>query len=269
MCSPNDVSVDAAAILALDEQMDEIVDRWTEHIRDTLRELVVQAKVVSKRSKGVDPLNLAIITFGFAKSPYGSKRCAFSSSVSKLYMRVAGNPDKRNALSPYEKIVHAKGSSLYHDVACRRIYVPKPTSFVRTLIKMAGLEADTATATDMDALDLRWLANDNRIYSWRTAVSILKGLDIARSLIRLHQISHYYQDGESEGLRLADPQELPHAKAKEAQSLRHWFDRVWMCTRCDNSRAAGPMIWEKVMEHLLHEYVLHDISPGYTAHGAY
>ena len=89
MCSPNDVSVDAAATLALDEQMDEIVDRWTEHIRDTLRELVVQAKVVSKRSKGVDPLNLAIITFGFAKSPYDSKRCAFSSSASKLYMRAS------------------------------------------------------------------------------------------------------------------------------------------------------------------------------------
>lgn len=183
MCSPIDTSNDTAAVLELDGQMDEIADSWTEHIRATLHEMVVKAKVVTKRSQGVDPLDLAMITFGPKKASASSKWCGFFPSVVGRHIPRTGL-ESGTTLSPYEEFVYAKSPGPFRDAACRHIYVRKPTHLARTVIKMAKLKADTATATEMDALDLRWLDSDNRIYTWREIVSVPKTLESARGLIR-------------------------------------------------------------------------------------
>ena len=132
-----DTSIGAAAVLELDAQMDEIADNWAKHIRGTLRELVVKAKIVTRRSQGVDPLDLAMITFDPKKASSGSKWCGFFPSVVGRHILRTGL-DPGTTLSPYEEVVYAKSPGPYRDAACRHIYARKPTNLVRTVIKMEG-----------------------------------------------------------------------------------------------------------------------------------
>lgn len=174
LCSPPDVPVDGAAFLALDGQMDVIVERWTGHVREALRELVVQAKAVTKRSKGIDPLDLAMMVFGPKDNAVAGDWCRFFPSVAnERVLRTAG-AELGRAVSPYEEFIYAKSPGPFCDTAGTRLCGPQPTSFVRRVIRMAGLRGDTATAAEMDALDLRWLDHDGFVYTWRELVSTLE-----------------------------------------------------------------------------------------------
>ncbi|EPS96594.1 hypothetical protein FOMPIDRAFT_1053092 [Fomitopsis schrenkii] len=236
LCSPPDVPVDGAAFLALDGQMDVIVERWTGHVREALRELVVQAKAVTKRSKGIDPLDLAMMVFGPKDNAVAGDWCRFFPSVAnERVLRTAG-AELGRAVSPYEEFIYAKSPGPFCDTAGTRLCGPQPTSFVRRVIRMAGLRGDTATAAEMDALDLRWLDHDGFVYTWREL------------------ISYYHCYGEPKGWRSARVEELVQARQRGIERLQNGHDRVWTCIRCNEAQARGPMTWVDVTEHLFAEH---------------
>lgn len=73
----------------------------------------------------------------------------------------------------YRKFVCEKYQYRYVGCTGTSIRFAKPDSMMRTVVEMCGKDPDTATAAEMDALDVR-LITRSEIKNWRSAVSSLR-----------------------------------------------------------------------------------------------
>ncbi|EPT02415.1 hypothetical protein FOMPIDRAFT_1040898 [Fomitopsis schrenkii] len=149
MCAPADVHVDTSAFLALNDHIEEIVERWRVRVYQVIREKVDKAGFV--HPAGGDPLELATAVFSgpgkyvqhFEFLPFLLKHLRPSVNVPTM--------------SKYELWAHKRGPQPFNERSSSPLLAlgPKLRSVVRSMIEMAGKDPDTATTAELDALDLR------------------------------------------------------------------------------------------------------------------
>ncbi|KAH9927807.1 uncharacterized protein B0H18DRAFT_1210527 [Fomitopsis serialis] len=204
MCAPADQVVDRTSFLALEEQIDVIIEDWRTRVCEEFRKPFVEGKIKVKAPRGVDPLDLATTAFAIYK-PHKSPSAFFPNIVASSGVRSATREEGRNM---YERFIYGR-----KDIHC---YVPPTPDLclmrdcnAPEIIRSCGLDPDTATAKDMDALDARWVRNVTRtIVTWRTAVlwggsvwHLADARDIARAKEREGAILPIAKDAVEEHLR--------------------------------------------------------------------
>ncbi|KAH9927815.1 uncharacterized protein B0H18DRAFT_1002352 [Fomitopsis serialis] len=224
MCAPADEVVDRARFLALEGQLDTLVEKWRTRICKHLRGLLSKYKIKSPR--GVDPLDLATTLFEFTESSFPRIE-PFPNVIAPNALRF---PTPRTRRDAYEKFVYwqARADLSFIGTALKPL---KPNAFVRRVIQLCGKDPDTATAREMDALDVRLVSDE--IVTWRGAV-------VKAAKCEPHNVLNW---------RLADAHEIIEVKEIEMRILTK--AKVWTCTRCEESRM--PVARDIVMEHLCTE----------------
>ncbi|KAH9915878.1 uncharacterized protein B0H18DRAFT_1124560 [Fomitopsis serialis] len=165
MCAPADEVVDQASFLALEGQMDAIVDSWRTRVCKDFRRVLAKHK--AKRRRGVDPLDLATTLFVVDNSEPGRISMFFPNIVAHSDLRSA---TQANGTDTYEKFVYGQ-----EDVRC--YFAPdalRPwalTDSIREVIRACGKDPSTATAADLDASDVRLVGDDEAVTTWRGAKS--------------------------------------------------------------------------------------------------
>ena len=173
MCEPPDVTVDKARFLALEGQMEAIVERWRARIDGQFRGLFTKAKITS--AKNVDVLALATTVFSGCDWPYIRK--GFPEVVDDVAVR-AVDPEYQGKES-YIKFVQGQyhDGSRYTGCAKSSLRAVKPNAAMQKIVKMCGKNPSTATAADMDALDVRFVSKGSSIQDWRAVVSLFPPLE--------------------------------------------------------------------------------------------
>ncbi|KAI0733735.1 hypothetical protein C8Q72DRAFT_552355 [Fomitopsis betulina] len=127
----------------------------------------------------------------------------------------------------YRKFVCEKYQYRYVGCTGTSIRFAKPDSMMRTVVEMCGKDPDTATAAEMDALDVR-LITRSEIKNWRSAMHYATIVNVAPEW------------------RLATAKELEDVKAKELKALR--TKKVWTCSKCE--QPCTPTTRDRIEEHL-------------------
>ena len=167
MCEPPSAVVDKARFLALEDAMEAIIERWRARVDSQFRGLFVKAKIATP--KNVDVLTLATTVFSGCDWPRAFKW--FPQVVSDYEVRPY-TPDYAGK-DAYLKFVHKQDCDGSRYMGCSRASIRpvKPNKSVRMIIEMCGKDPDTATAAEMDVLDVRVVSKESVIMDWRTAVS--------------------------------------------------------------------------------------------------
>lgn len=225
MCAPGNEVVDRARFIALEGQLDTLVEKWRTRICKDLRGLLSKYKIKSPR--GVDPLDLATTLFQFTESSFTCIE-PFPNVIAPDALRFPTPKTRRDA---YEKFVYwrARADLSLIGTALEPL---KPNDFVRRVIRLCGKDPDTATVKEMDALDVRLVSDE--IVTWRGAV-------VRAARCKPHNVLNW---------RLADAHETIKVKEIEMEILLK--EKVWTCTRCEES--CMPVSRGSVMEHLCTEH---------------
>ncbi|TFY61347.1 hypothetical protein EVJ58_g4570 [Rhodofomes roseus] len=233
MCVPADESVNRADFLALESQMDTMVERWRTHICKQLRGSFVTCNIETPSWK--NPLDLATTVFELPIRGLAS----FPSVVANVAVRF---PMPRSRRSAYEKFVYGQ-TRADSTITGLKIKPMKPNGVMRAVIQLCGKDPDWATAEDMDALDKRLINEDvDEIVTWRGAIMAAT-------------------TGWSQRWRLANAEETAKVKEIEARLLAVNV-KVWTCTRCEGPQM--PASRDAVRDHLcdVHGIGLTDIEDG-------
>ncbi|KAH9927822.1 uncharacterized protein B0H18DRAFT_1002391 [Fomitopsis serialis] len=225
MCAPADEVVDRSRFLALEGQVDAIVERWRTRVCEELRTACTKHKL--KVLLGVDPLDLATTLFAVNDNPRFSK--------SRFFPHIVAHSDLRSALPKSGKDTYEKFVYGLRDVHCyvapdglRPLTLPDR---IRDIIRVCGKDPDVALAADMDALDLRLVNRYEAIKTWR------------RAMLETADLGPW-------PFRLASADETAKTKTLELSRLQR--ARLWSCARCETAHI--PMVHNTVQEHLRDEH---------------
>ncbi|TFY61351.1 hypothetical protein EVJ58_g4569 [Rhodofomes roseus] len=222
MCAPEDEVVGSARFLALEGQMNTIVESWRSRIRKEVQELFVKHGIPTPRYG--DPLDLVTTVFEDVRS---SERSFFPRIVSHKALRSAKPEAGGDA---YEEFVY--GLDDVHCYETCSMLRPLPTNdAMREVIKLCGKDPDVASVQEMDALDLRLLDKYGRIRTWRGAV-----------MASSDDNHHAYKLVDAEGT----------AKVKESEMCKLEQEKLWTCPKCETPQL--PETRDVVLKHLSTEH---------------
>lgn len=179
MCKPRDVDVGKEQFLALEGAIEAIVDRWQTRVCKQFRGLLTGGKI--KASKDIDVLILATTMFSGCDWP----------RTHQEFPEVVGNFGVRPynqayaGQDAYRHFIGEQHAHCYAGCTGTSIRPVRPNSLMRMIVEICGKDPDTATAAEMDALDV-WLiaGQDSHARNWRNAVSSFSLLDLP--LCRIH-----------------------------------------------------------------------------------
>ncbi|TFY59650.1 hypothetical protein EVJ58_g5647, partial [Rhodofomes roseus] len=158
MCTPANEIVDEASFLALEGQMDTMVERWRARICKQLRGLFIKHKV--KTPRGMNPLDLATTVFDL--NPYGYTTVATFPSVLTYSDTVRYPCTPKSRRSTYEQFVYEQ-EGVDSEFTSDKIKPKEPNDHMRRVIQLCGKDPETATAKEMDALDIRLVSEPSDV----------------------------------------------------------------------------------------------------------
>ncbi|KAH9833536.1 uncharacterized protein C8Q71DRAFT_188731 [Rhodofomes roseus] len=225
MCTPANEIVDEASFLALEGQMDTMVERWRARICKQLRGLFIKHKV--KTPRGMNPLDLATTVFDL--NPYGYTTVATFPSVLTYSDTVRYPCTPKSRRSTYEQFVYEQ-EGVDSEFTSDKIKPKEPNDHMRRVIQLCGKNPETATAKEMDALDIRLVSEPSDVVvTWLGAM-----LKAAAPGAHAHN------------WRRATADETVKTKDVESHMLAH--HSIWTCTKCEASPI--PASRDAVQDHL-------------------
>lgn len=237
-----DTTITRAQFQVLEKTFEKIFKRWRAGVCKQLRD------AASKTPKGTDPLQLATTVFSVCR--HGQKEEPEIVLFPFLTSHRCTRSSLTGASDAYERFVHDHSSrtkrQTCHYVGCTDLRRVEVTPSMRKIVQLFGLNPDTATVAQMDAIDARLVVNWRDCMTWRGAVSAtLSAGSCSLTLVETFQMKEAAAKKVSL-VKLATERELPKIKRREKQ-FRSVL-KAWTCARCDGSR--GPRDRDTIERHL-------------------
>ncbi|KAH9915667.1 uncharacterized protein B0H18DRAFT_1215366 [Fomitopsis serialis] len=204
LCAPTGRLVDRDTFRYLLRHTGTIVEGWKTHVCDQLRQHMRGKTRVTKK---VDPLELATTMF---RCSVCAAYLFFPNLLAHQCQR--SSPAEQNTFAQF---VHSKSDGYrfeYGSAFSPRLREYEPSEQARQIIRFCGKDPNTATAKDMDELDIR-LIRGKVIMTWRTAM-----------------IEQTQFDDEISNWRIADPEAIARSKECERKIVEELS--LWICIPC-------------------------------------
>ncbi|KAH9912710.1 uncharacterized protein B0H18DRAFT_1052648 [Fomitopsis serialis] len=238
MCAPVEVQVNKDSLAALEKKVVMRAKQWDARVRGELRALVdasrsVQVDKTSTRAglRGdVDVLELATTTFHCTSA--NCHNCGlFYPSLTEHNCLHRDLPQlvKADAYAEYVSKLLAWDWPFEQAISISIRVSGKPSKLVRQLMELCGKNSETATAKEMDELDVRFMRDDGHSMTWRAAM--------------VWSDTYNHSNGP---LRLATPEEVVQAKICEAD--RRKKASRYACKICPHKYLE---FWSPAMTHLI------------------
>lgn len=171
---PEDATVTRAQFQPLEKKFEKIFKRWRAGVCKQLRDTA---------PKGTEPLQLATTVFSVCR--YGQKDEPEIALFPFLTTHRCTRSSLTGASDAYERFVHDHSSrpksQTCHYVGCADLRQVEVTPSMRKIVQLFGLDPDTATVAQMDAVDARLVVNWRDCMTWRGAVSAMIGTCVSTS----------------------------------------------------------------------------------------
>ena len=186
---PEDAKITREDLQVLEVKFEKIFKRWRAELCKQLRDAA--AKTACTTKKGTDPLQLATTVFTVCRHGHndGPEYVLFPFLTAHRCVRST----LTGASDAYERFVHRHSSQpkgqTCHYVGCPDLRQAEVTPSMRKIVQLFGLDPDTATVAQMDAVNARLVVNWRDCMTWRAAVravmvSLCRGFADCRSCHR-------------------------------------------------------------------------------------
>ncbi|KAH9912711.1 uncharacterized protein B0H18DRAFT_1052651 [Fomitopsis serialis] len=175
MCAPENEEVNFTNFTALRGCMGQVVEEWVSYVSNDLRGLLTPrqsggsaAKLTAADTRNtVDPLELATTSF---RCLICNHRLYYPGALAHACLRAP--LFQRGHDDVYGQFLSKKFKNHGHLLAIcfDRLGVSAPSADALKLIELCGMDPKVVTAKEMDALDVRFVRNNEDVMTWRSAM---------------------------------------------------------------------------------------------------